>query len=530
MTSKKFNQIINNIRDILNCEAITGRNGINYCVIFLVVKFLDESMSMLNGDKNVAYEKICGLGPKFNLRGFKIKSAENLYNILFKLKDLNLRELNEDYVGTIYEIYLKSKTTNCKDLGQYFTNRKIVNYMINMVNPQIGETICDPAMGTGGFLAMYVKKLQSINWSEYKNHIYGFDIDEEIANLATLNLFLQTGEKFDNLACMDSLTSNINNKFDVILSNLPMGLNVNYNLCSNKIKELKIKASKSEILYIQLIMQLLKQNGRACITVPEGFLANKDKTREYLIENFEVQKIVHLKGKFFLNSNVEIYVLYFLNSGKKTEKVDFYVYDKDYIETKILELKYEEIVSKGYKLLYKFYISMEINCHIPCYKIKDICVFLPSGKHNASYGKDSGLYPFFTASKIIKYCDEYDYDIECIIISKGGQANINYGTKFSCSSTVYVLTSKYEDVLVKYIYWYLKSNLKLLENGFYGTGLKHITREYIENIEIPVPSLEEQINIINKIYMLNGKIEKLHNMLQDIKQERVSMFNQELIS
>src|SRR5579875_2352977 len=113
---KKFKQIINNIKDILNYEAITGRNGINYCVIFLVVKFLDNSMTILNGDKNIIYEKFCDLVSKFGLRDFKIKSAENLYNILFKLKDLNLTELNEDYVGTIYEIYLKSKTTNCKDL------------------------------------------------------------------------------------------------------------------------------------------------------------------------------------------------------------------------------------------------------------------------------------------------------------------------------------------------------------------------------------------------------------------------------
>src|SRR5579875_45277 len=534
--NKMFISVINSIRDILRSEAILGKNSINYCISFLVIKSLDKHLCQIlnidekytfnnlfnngNIDKCELYKKIynpgtqdfliyhliCKLDMNF-LREFKIKSAENLYNILYVLKDLDIKTLNEEYdlIGTIYELHLKTGTNNGRDLGQYFTSRKIIKYIVDMVNPQIGETIFDPAMGTGGFLTMCVKHLKNVN----QNLIYGFDIDQEITNLAVLNLLLETGEKFGNLKCQNALTVDIQNKFDIILTNEPMGLKLEYNLCSNKIKELKLKTSKSEPLFVQLIMQYLKPNGRACIIVPEGFLSSDNKTRKYLIDNFELRKIIHLKGKFFLNTTIETYVLYFLNSGKKTEKVEFYVYDKNFIETKVLELKYQDIVDKKYKLLYKLYMPIKVNTNTCCYKIKDICVFLPSGKHNASYGKDSGLYPFFTAAKINKYCDNYDYDVECIIIGKGGQASINYGTKFSCSNLVYVLTTKYQDILVKYLYFYLKTNLHILQYGFCGTGLKSLSREYVENIEIPIPSLETQINIINEIYKLNDEIKNV---------------------
>ncbi|MEM3857990.1 MAG: N-6 DNA methylase [Candidatus Micrarchaeaceae archaeon] len=548
--------VINNIRDILRTENIVGKNSINYCISFLVIRLLDQPIcqklgidekytfnNLINNgniDKDRLYEKIYNpksqdclilhLILKLNmnfLRGFKVKSAENLYNILLSLKDLNIKDLNEkcDLIGSIYEEHLKTGTTNGRDLGQFFTDRNVIKYIVEMINPQIGETVCDPAMGTGGFLITYINSL-NVNWSIYKNYIYGFDIDQEIANLSSLNLLLKTGEKFPNLCCNNSLSINIQNKFDVILTNIPMGVQMDYNLCSDKIKELKIKTSKCEPLFIQLILQILNSNGRACVIVSEGFLANRDNgTRNYLINNFEVRKIVHLNGKFFLNTNIDTYILYIINSGRKTEKIDFYVYTKDLVEKKVFELNYQNIVDMDYNLLYRLYIpSVKYNQKYTYYKIKDICVFLRNSDRSASYGKDSGLYPFFTASKKIKYCDTYDYDVESIIIAKGAQAIINYGIKFSCANQTYVLTTKYQDILVMYIYYYLKCNIHLLQNGFYGTGLKHTTKSYIENIDIPVPSLEEQINLINQIYESNAKIYKLSLELENKRKQIKNIF------
>jgi len=531
-----FNDIITKIRDYLKSESIIGKSSIYYCILFLIIRLLNDSLCQRlnidtkytfnnlfnngNTNKNVLYEKIYNplsedclythLIYKLNLRlpkKFEIGSPEKLYNILFILNNLEINKIEENYdiIGTIYELHLKTGTTGGKDLGQYFTNRKVIKYMVEMIKPQIEETICDPAMGTGGFLTIYVKHL---NGKLNEKHIYGFDIDEEIANLATLNLFLETGERFTNLYCQNILTTNIENKFDIILANVPMGINIDYNLCSNKIKSLKIKTSKCESLFVQLITQMLNVNGRACIIVPEGFLANKDKTREYLINNFEVQKIVHLNGKFFLNTTIDTYIIYFINSGKKTENVEFYVLDENVVENKILDVKYNEILNKDYKLIYKLYISLEKYNYKYC-KIKDICTFLPKSKRKANYGKETGLFPFYCSTEKIKYCDECDYNVESIIIGTGGNANIKYGVKFSCSTDNFILTSKYEDILTKYIYYYLENNIDILKNGFYGTAIKHISKKYIENIEIPIPPVEKQKLIINKMDMLNNKEQQI---------------------
>src|SRR5579875_152309 len=535
-----FNDAINKIRDILRTEAIVGRDSINYCISFLVIKSLDEHLcQILNIDtkytynnlmsfksKNELYEKIYNptfqdfliyhLVYKLNmnfLREFKIKSAENLYNILYTLKDLNLQTLNEQYdlIGTIYELHLKTGTINGRDLGQFFTNRKIIKYMVDIVNPQIGETILDPAMGTGGFLTMCVKHLKNVNWSEYKNNIYGFDIDEEISNLATLNLLLETGEKFGNLKCKNALTMDIQNKFDIILANEPMGLKIDYTLCSDIVKNLKIKASKSESLFMQLIMQLLKPNGRACVIVPEGFLfAENNKTKKYLMENFNVKKIIHLKGKMFMNTNINTCIIYFINDGNKSN-IEYYTLNDELIENKITEDKITKTTN-------------EIK-----YKIKDICVFLPKSKHNVDYGKDSGLYPFFTCSiKGHKFVDVPDFNEEALILNSTngtGKCNIFYASKYSLSNGAIHFKVVSDKVKTKYLYYYLKTNINLLENGFKGSLQKTISKKYIENIEVKIPPLDVQENIINKAEYLYTKIQQTKDKINDIDNKLKNIFN-----
>ena len=83
-----------------------------------------------------------------------------------------------------------------RDLGQYFTNREVIKYMIKLCDPKLKknveiESILDPSMGTGGFLSMSIKHLnkkhKNINWKLNKDRIYGFDVDETVKNMSLLN-------------------------------------------------------------------------------------------------------------------------------------------------------------------------------------------------------------------------------------------------------------------------------------------------------------------------------------------------------
>lgn len=132
-------------------------------------------------------------------------------------------------------------------------------------------------------------------------------------------------------------------------------------------------------------------------------------------------------------------------------------------------------------------------------KISELFEFLPKSKRNAKYGNEVGEYPFFASSNVVtKYVDEPDYTKNKLVLGDGGTASINYAEKdFSCSDHCYILKPLDEEVLnCKYVYWYLYSNLRVLEAGFKGIGIKNISKTYIQNVEIPIPSKEEQDKIV----------------------------------
>ena len=126
--------------------------------------------------------------------------------------------------------------------------------------------------------------------------------------------------------------------------------------------------------------------------------------------------------------------------------------------------------------------------------IGEVCTFLSKSKRAASHGEKQGLYPFYTSSQTCsKYCDMFDYEDECVIIGTGGNANIKYSSKFSCSADNFILKENDDKlILVKYIYYYLLNNIDILQNGFFGVGLQHISKKYIMDIKIHIPSLERQ--------------------------------------
>jgi len=151
-------------------------------------------------------------------------------------------------------------------------------------------------------------------------------------------------------------------------------------------------------------------------------------------------------------------------------------------------------------------------------KIKDILSFQKKSKIKASEGLKIGKYNFYTSSKEQnKFLDYYEYSNEALIVGTGGNANIHhsYG-EFSVSTDCFVLESKDKNFLIEFIYRYLLKNIYILENGFRGAGLKHISKEYLENIKIPIISLEKQkiiVKILKNIDIFINKNKQIKNEL-----------------
>ncbi|MBM4241546.1 MAG: restriction endonuclease subunit S [Euryarchaeota archaeon] len=134
--------------------------------------------------------------------------------------------------------------------------------------------------------------------------------------------------------------------------------------------------------------------------------------------------------------------------------------------------------------------------------------FEKKSKHKAGDGKEKGKYKFFTSSNIqSKFIDEFTYDGEYLIFGTGGNPSIHYcNDKFSTSADCFVTGVKNATILVKYVYYYFVGNMYLLEAGFKGIGLKHLSKGYLQKIKIVYP---EDIKTQKKIVEILEHTEKL---------------------
>lgn len=149
-----------------------------------------------------------------------------------------------------------------------------------------------------------------------------------------------------------------------------------------------------------------------------------------------------------------------------------------------------------------------------------------SGK-KAGEGLEEGAYKFFTSSsEQKKFTEDYTFKDEHLIFSTGGQAGIHYvNENFSASNDCFVVSIK--DILTKYIYYYLKSKIYLLEEGFKGAGLKHISKSYINKIQIIFPENKETqkkiVQILEQAEQLKQKREQADKLMDDYLK---SVFNE----
>jgi len=164
-------------------------------------------------------------------------------------------------------------------------------------------------------------------------------------------------------------------------------------------------------------------------------------------------------------------------------------------------------------------------------QFEDFFEFLPKSKNQASIGAKIGKYPFYTSSPIIsKFVDSADLNLEdSLVFGTGGNPSIHYARGgFSISTDCYAVKPKSSSVLTKFAYYYLSGNIHILENGFKGAGLKHISKSYIQEINIPIFSLPQQEKIVSVLDTASALVEKQKALLKKydlfLKSKFIEMF------
>jgi type I restriction-modification system DNA methylase subunit/restriction endonuclease S subunit len=566
-----FENTLNSIRDILRKEGVTGMDSIKHCLFFVLMKYLSKiKCKLFDIDTKYSFEEIMKLTDPNELQErvyiskreclvnilknknifwveYKLSSSMNLLNILKKVNEINFDTitLQADIVGMIYELHLKSGTSQAmRDLGQYFTNRLIIIYMVQLCKPTIKnkktgeiEKVLDPSMGTGGFLIMAMKYLneqhKKIDWSVNKNNIYGFDIDDNVKSMALLNAFIETGEFFNttlikhNTLEKDYVLNDgtVIDKVDVILANEPFGLkNIVHADCCERIKELKIRGTKAEPLFLQLMMLSLNNGGRCAVVVPDGVLFNDSNlhtgTRKYLVENLNLKKVISLNGDFFMNTGVKSSILFFVNDGqtKETEFSDIVFENGGLKENSIIKVDYKTLVKNDYSLFVnKYNVVKEAKLNGIQYKklgeIADINfgTRIKRSEVEPDNNYKGELYPCYGGGDISFYMKEYNREGLNVLVSRFGVSEncvriVNQ--KLWLNDSGMSIHTKKDSCYQKYLNYYLKLKQYDIYNLAAGACQKNINIDDFKNMEIPIPSLNKQKEIVEMLDIIYEQIER----------------------
>ena len=278
------------------------------------------------------------IGTIFTKAQNKIDKPVYLKKVISMIDEEQWLVMDGDVKGAIYEGILEKNGQDKKSgAGQYFTPRPLIQAIVDCVQPKIGETVCDPACGTGGFLlAAYdcmKQQSQDKDKRDFLNNkaLHGVDNTPLVVTLASMNLYLHgIGTDHSPIACEDSLEKEPGTLVDVILANPPFGTRPAGSVDINR-PDFYVETKNNQLNFLQHIMLMLKAGGRAAVVLPDNVLFEGgagETIRKKLLSDFNLHTILRLPTGIFYAQGVKANVLFFVK-GQSTKNIWFYDYRTD---------------------------------------------------------------------------------------------------------------------------------------------------------------------------------------------------------
>lgn len=266
----------------------------------------------------------------------KIEQPVYLKKVITMIDEEDWLGMDVDVKGAIYEGILEKNGQDKKSgAGQYFTPRPLIKAMVDCIRPKIGETICDPACGTGGFLLAAYDFMKPQSQDKTKRDflrdkaLHGSDNTPLVVTLASMNLYLHgVGTERSPIVCEDSLEKESVINPDVILANPPFGTRAAGSVEINR-PDFYIDTKNNQLNFLQHMMLMLRQGGRAAVVLPDNVLfeGSGEPIRRRLLKDFNLHTILRLPTGIFY-ANVKANVLFFIK-GEPTKETWYYDYRTD---------------------------------------------------------------------------------------------------------------------------------------------------------------------------------------------------------
>ncbi|MBI4721826.1 MAG: SAM-dependent DNA methyltransferase [Candidatus Stahlbacteria bacterium] len=274
-----------------------------------------------------------------------------VYNVVEHLQELAITKIDLDTKGVAFERFMEDFFKG--KMGQFFTPREIITFCVEMMNPEKGDLVIDPACGSGGFLLNTLDKVRKHteenydekeaweHWHKFAmNNLYGIEINDQIARVCKMNMIIHDDGhtnviSTDSLRNVDEITEIHRefkkNYFDILLTNPPFGAIVKstekdyldkYELGKGK------KNQKTEILFIERCLDFLKAGtGKMAIVLPDGILTNSSLqyVRDFIMEKTQILAVVSLPQFAFTHFGAGVKSsLVFLRKKGENERLENY--------------------------------------------------------------------------------------------------------------------------------------------------------------------------------------------------------------
>ncbi|WP_434337545.1 N-6 DNA methylase [Mycoplasma capricolum] len=310
-----------------------------------------------------------------------MKNGILLRQVINVIDELNFDSIKEIHLfNEIYETILK-EIQNAGSSGEFYTPRALTDFIAEILDPKLGQTMADLACGTGGFITSFLNKISDQKKTvedikTYSKSVYGIEKKGFPYLLAVINLFLHDVDD-PNLLHGNSLERNVKDysedeKFDLIMMNPPFGGSEQTIIQNNFPKELR--SAETADLFMLVIMYRLKMSGKAAVILPDGFLfgsGTQKNIKKKLFSEFNVHTIIRLpKTVFNPYTSINTNIIFFDRNGS-TKSTWFYRLDmpenqKNFSKTKPMELKHLEPVKEWWNnrkeiVVSTFYKSKEFS-------------------------------------------------------------------------------------------------------------------------------------------------------------------------
>ena len=267
---------------------------------------------------------------------FSISKPSILDQVMEKLERIDMS--NQDTKGDIYE-YLLSKLEGGGTAGQFRTPRHIIKLMVELMQPTLQDSICDPSTGTAGFLVAAKEYIDTHNevteLDKHSDHINktmfnGTEFDATMLRIGCMNMYLH-GVEEPNIVDVDAVSKDnaVSDPYTLVLANPPFKGTIDKESIAAGLKNVT-NTTKTELLFLALMLRQLKTGGRAAVIVPDGVLFGSGKAhksiRSEIVKNHKLEAVISMpSGVFKPYAGVSTAIIIFTKTNNGgTDKVWFY--------------------------------------------------------------------------------------------------------------------------------------------------------------------------------------------------------------